>query len=107
MMDFMKVKEFSTSQQHEFVNSPDVTALLLRDDGSIPNNPRLPLLIYNHALRLPDAEPAAGIELLLAAHHWGGSWRDGIYPYHHYHSTAHEVLAVYCGSAKVQLGGEK
>src|SRR5581483_10867523 len=34
------------------------------------------------------------------------SWRDGIYTYHHYHSTAHEVLGVFNGSATVQFGGE-
>ncbi len=33
--------------------------------------------------------------------------RDGIYSYHHYHSTAHEVLGVYQGGATVQFGGEK
>ncbi len=29
------------------------------------------------------------------------------FEFHHYHSTAHEVLVVYSGSAKVQLGGER
>ena len=28
-------------------------------------------------------------------------------PSHHYHSTTHEVLAVYRGAATLQLGGEK
>jgi hypothetical protein len=76
------------------------------DDGSIPNNPRLPLLVYGGALRLPAVgDAAAACEALFAAHHWGGPWRNGIYSYHHYHSTAHEALAVVAGQAQVQLGG--
>jgi len=47
------------------------------------------------------------IEELLRSNHWGGSWRNGIYNFHHYHSTAHEVLIVYGGEANVRLGGEK
>ena len=77
----------------------------LADDGTFPNNPALPLLLYLQALNLPDKNAAAEVEHLLARNRWTGSWRDGIYSYHHYHSTAHEVLAVYGGSATVQFGG--
>jgi uncharacterized protein YjlB len=75
------------------------------DDGIFPNNGRLALLLYQGALELPGQDPAAVIEDLFAAHGWGGSWRNGVYGYHHYHSRAHEVLGVYAGSARVQLGG--
>lgn len=78
----------------------------LQDDGSIPNNAQLPLLVYSHTLELPETDPASMVEQVLRDNHWGGSWRDSIYPYHHYHSTAHEVLIVYCGQASVRLGGE-
>jgi uncharacterized protein YjlB len=73
-------------------------------DGDIPNNP-LPLLIYQGAIKLPDRDPAGFVEKLLAANQWGESWRDGIYSYAHYHSTAHEVLAIFSGSARVHFGG--
>jgi uncharacterized protein YjlB len=77
----------------------------LDDDGTFPNNEQLPLLAYKGALRLPEHDPAAAIESLFAANRWGGSWRNGVYSYHHYHSTAHEVLGVYSGRAQVQFGG--
>jgi uncharacterized protein YjlB len=90
----------------QLLQAPKVTAHLLPEHGLIPNNPRLPLLYYQNALELPEADPATQIEELLQANHWGGSWRNGIYTYHHYHSTAHEVLAVFSGAATAQLGGE-
>jgi uncharacterized protein YjlB len=98
----MKTAESSIT---ELLNEPQVSAHKLKDDGLIPNNPELPLLIYHRALNLPQRDPASAIEHLLASNNWGGSWRNGIYNYHHYHSTAHEVLLVYAGSATVQLGG--
>ena len=85
---------------------PDVLFQELKDDGVFPNS-RLPLVLYRLAVRLAGKDPAAVFEQLFAANGWDGSWRNGIYPYHHYHSTAHEVLGVYRGSAKVQLGGER
>jgi uncharacterized protein YjlB len=87
--------------------TPQVVHHTLKDDGTYPNNENLPLLVYQGALKLPERNPAAMFEALFEANQWGGSWRDGIYGYHHYHSTAHEVLGVYSGTAQVQLGGEK
>jgi uncharacterized protein YjlB len=80
---------------------------VLKDDGVFPNNATLPLLVYQHAIELPGRDPAAGFEDLFTAHHWSGSWRNGVYSFHHYHSIAHEVLGVYSGTARVQLGGEQ
>ncbi|MCP4397543.1 MAG: hypothetical protein GY801_09630 [bacterium] len=80
---------------------------ILKDDGIYPNNERLPLLAYQGAVQLHGADSAALFEKLFRAHHWGGSWRNGVFNYHHYHSSAHEVLGVYGGTAQVQLGGEQ
>src|SRR5438093_5666036 len=85
----------------QLVAEPNVLAQQLQDDGTFPNS-RLPLLIYREAVLMPEHDPAAVFEQLFAANGWVGFWRNGIYSYHHYHSTAHEVLGVYSGSAKVQ-----
>lgn len=77
---------------------------ILDDDGTFPNNAKLPLIIYKGAVEMEEGD-ATLVEKLFKDHRWGGSWRNGIFPYHHYHSTAHEVLGIYRGSAKVQLGG--
>src|SRR5205814_7090645 len=77
----------------------------LPPDGVIPNS-RFPLLIYRKALSLTQSDPAALFEEVFERNGWSGTWRDGIYPYHHYHSVTHEVLGVFSGSATVQFGGE-
>ena len=39
---------------------------------------------------------------------WGhGLWRNGIYPFVHYHSQIHEVLGIARGQARVRFGGDK
>src|SRR6185503_11815865 len=67
---------------------------MFQDDGAVPNNPALPALIYKGALDLADArDPAAAIEKLFKSNGWGhGQWRDGIFPFVHYHSMIHEAL---------------
>jgi uncharacterized protein YjlB len=79
--------------------------ILFEDDGSIPNS-RYAVLVYRGAIDLDDRDPASSMEKRFASNHWTDSWRNGIYPFHHYHSTSHEVLGIYRGSATVRLGGE-
>ena len=83
-----------------------VEARRLEDDGSIPNNPELALLVYRQAVTLPEDDPATVFEALFTANGWPAAWRNGIYPFHHFHSTAHEVLGVYRGTATARFGGE-
>jgi uncharacterized protein YjlB len=73
-----------------------------QDDGGIPNS-NLPVLVYHD---VPEASHgAARCEELFAENGWLGAWRDGIFSYHHFHSTAHEALGIVSGSARVMLGG--
>lgn len=71
------------------------------DDGRFPNT-ELPTLIYKRAVASPSPE---AMEELFAKNDWPPQWRSGIYPFHHYHSTAHECLGVARGSARIMLGG--
>ena len=75
------------------------------DDGDIPNN-RLPLILYAGAVDVAAGDPARAFEDLFHGHGWGNGWRNGIFPFHHYHSTAHEVLGIAAGEAEVRFGGE-
>jgi uncharacterized protein YjlB len=75
------------------------------DDGLVPNNP-LPFIIYKRVIDVDNAQPERTIETVFARHGWGGMWRNGIYDYLHYHSTAHEVLGIARGQARVRFGGD-
>ncbi|MDN7241549.1 cupin domain-containing protein [Planococcus sp. N028] len=72
------------------------------DDGAIPNNPTLPVIIYPGAFK----ENPEDIESVFNQNKWTNSWTNGVFDYHHYHNNTHEVLGVKSGSATLQLGGE-
>jgi uncharacterized protein YjlB len=85
--------------------NPRIETYHFADDGTVPNN-TLPLVLYRGALP-GGGDRAAFCEAMFARNAWPDSWRNGIYPFHHYHSTAHEVLGIARGHASVRLGGEK
>jgi uncharacterized protein YjlB len=78
---------------------------IFADDGLIPNS-HLPLIVRHGAITPDKSDPAKAFERTFAANGWTGCWRNGIYDYHHYHSTAHEVLGIVSGSGMVRFGGE-
>lgn len=85
-------------------STPEVREHRFTDDGRIPNS-ELPLLVYPGALGA-DARDPARCKALFEANGWSGAWTDGVFSYHHYHSTSHEVLGVIGGEARVTFGGE-
>jgi uncharacterized protein YjlB len=90
------------------VRSIEPTTALFTDDGSVPNNPRLPFVLYRDAIDLSGTpDPEEVIEKVFRSHGWGDMWRNGIFPYVHYHSMIHEGLGVARGRAKVRFGGAK
>jgi uncharacterized protein YjlB len=85
---------------------PEPEKFLFTDDGKIPNS-KFPLLVYRNAFDARGTDGAAWLEQKFASNNWTNSWRNGVYTFHHYHSTSHEVLGVYSGSALLHLGGEQ
>ena len=65
-------------------------------------------LVYRRAIDLigsPDPEQV--IENVFRRNGWGDMWRNGIFPYVHYHSMIHEGMGIARGRAKVRFGGNK
>jgi uncharacterized protein YjlB len=87
-------------------SAPEVLTFQFPDAGGIPNNPRLPVIIYKRAaLSRGDAAAIADwLEQEWPKHGWRAAWRYGVYAFPHYHSTAHEILGVYRGHATLRLG---
>ncbi len=69
----------------------------------IPNHPSFPVLLYRGVEAAAGGVEACATQF--SEHGWGGSWVDGVFGFHHFHSTSHEVLGVIGGHATLELGG--
>ena len=84
------------------IDTEDIETLSLETSEGIPNHPDWPLVIYRRAVK---GSSAGQIEAQLQANGWAGTWQNGVFDYHHFHSNASEVLACAAGRATVQFGG--
>jgi uncharacterized protein YjlB len=94
------------NQDQAMAEVTEPQTLIFADDGVIPNNPRLPLLVYSGAVDVAGSrDPEALMERTFARNGWGDSWRNGIFPYVHYHSMIHEAVGVARGRVLIRFGG--
>ncbi len=88
--------------------NPHILHLVFKRNKNFPNS-KLPVLIYKDVLLLPSQKNRSSliIQKIFARNGWSNSWRNGIYDFHHYHSTTHECMGVSLGNATLILGGPK
>jgi uncharacterized protein YjlB len=81
--------------------------LNFKPKGKVPNS-RFPVLIYRGAISAgAGGSIADAMEQTFQKHDWLNNWRElGVYDYHHYHSTTHEVLGMAHGKITLELGGK-
>lgn len=95
-----------TTEPHTERQRARVDQYLFQDDGRIPNNRELPLLVYRGVIEAGGRDPASACETLFGRNHWRRAWRNGIYKYDHFHAHTHEVLGILRGHVRVRFGGE-
>jgi uncharacterized protein YjlB len=81
-----------------------IQTLHFRLGNPSPNNPDLPVLVYRQVF-VRKGDVATAMEARFERNGWPPQWRNGIYAFHHYHRTAHEVLGIASGEVTVMLGG--
>lgn len=102
---FLGVASLPLFDNKSMANTLQPEKFNFKDDGKIPNS-KFPLLLYRKGFSSSGKEDASKLLKIFAGNNWTNSWDNGIYSFHHYHSTSHEVLGIYAGSALLQLGGE-
>lgn len=82
------------------------TEIYMQETDELPNNPGLPVLVYKEVLDVQTAAKHKQFQHCFEQNGWKGIWKNGLYDYHHFHPSSHEVLGIASGTVDLQLGGE-
>ena len=74
--------------------------------ADVPNS-NLPVLLYRSVLAIHAATKVRAFRDRFKVNGGTGIWTDTIYDYTHFHSNAHEVLAIAEGKVTLRLGGTR
>jgi len=88
------------------MSTPNIEAIYLKPTMNVPNS-KFPVLIYRSVLPTSASPPSVDlntIKALFTQNDWEPQWESGMYRRSHYHSTTHEALCVFQGSARVRFG---
>jgi uncharacterized protein YjlB len=66
------------------VGKISTTAFHIDEHGGTPNNPRLPVIVYDAAFPADTDDLATAVERRFAANGWPARWRNGVYDFNHY-----------------------
>eukprot|EP01114_Cavostelium_apophysatum_P013738 TRINITY_DN3394_c0_g2_i1.p1 TRINITY_DN3394_c0_g2~~TRINITY_DN3394_c0_g2_i1.p1 ORF type:complete len:175 (+),score=21.36 TRINITY_DN3394_c0_g2_i1:170-694(+) len=88
--------------------APKIISQYIKAQGHFPNSEATgyPLLIYKSAFASNDGDLASSMERTFSSNEVSPQWRYGMYQQAHYHSTTHEILGVFKGTASLRFGGE-
>jgi len=95
-------------KKHRVLTNIHIDKFNCKRNKNFPNS-KYPVLIYRQCIELPKFKNKAveTVQKIFARNKWSNSWRNGIYDFHHYHSSTHECMAIIRGTAKIILGGPK
>lgn len=100
--------DFDRSAVHADPTTADGEYRVLRlpPNAWVPNNQALAVILYRHVLPADDPDRLCdAFDRRFERNGWPMQWRDSVFDYHHFHSTAHEVMGVVAGTAELMLGG--
>lgn len=90
---------------HEENGMTEPEAMMFEPSDWVPNHPSFPVLLYTSVVEGEDSGRALAFEEQFSQNGWQDVWHNGIFPFPHYHSQAHEVLGIAKGHARLLIGG--